>query len=187
MGLYALTSSEQQREHFWQPSGTRFRIENVVVQCLCKADHSHYKPEEGANWSTMNPLYSHGIAWHMVNKVIYCHIPIYVSKRVITITRSMFWHVDTADLTLLLSFSDALLWWICQKTEQMMANRHVHSAGIWSHSATCMWYFFFNEKMWDVKIKLNSPYCCFKNVSLFRKKGKWAAETDTMLQQHYMQ
>lgn len=29
---------------------------------------------------------------------------------------------------------------------------------------------FFNKKMWDVKIKLNSPYCCFKNVSLFRKK-----------------
>lgn len=46
---------------------------------------------------------------------------------------------------------------------------------------------FFNKKMWDVKIKLNSPYCCFKNVSLFRKKGKWAGEPDTMLQQHYMQ
>lgn len=51
-----------------------------------------------------------------------------------------------------------------------MANRHVHSAGIWSHSATCMWYFF-NKKMWDVKIKLNSPYCCFKNVYLEKKEN----------------
>lgn len=36
----------------------------------------------------------------------------------------------------------------------------------------CSIFFFFNKKMWDVKIKLNSPYCCFKNVSLFRKKSK---------------
>lgn len=44
--------------------------------CNVSTDGSQYEPEEGASWSIMIPLYIHGIAWHMVNKVIYCHIPV---------------------------------------------------------------------------------------------------------------
>lgn len=123
---YALTSLEQQREPFWQPSGTRFRIENVVVQCLCKADHSHYKPEEGANWSIMNPLYSHGIAWHMVNKVIYCHIPIknVMSTNVEQVLTPRGYCRSDLDCE---RQRHSPLMDLPKKTEQMMANRHVHS------------------------------------------------------------
>lgn len=40
------------------PAGLTSALKNVVVQCLCAADHSPYEPEEGASWSIMNPLYS---------------------------------------------------------------------------------------------------------------------------------
>lgn len=50
------------------------------MQCLCNGDHFQYEPEGGASWSIMNPLYSGGIAWHMVNKVIYCHIILCISN-----------------------------------------------------------------------------------------------------------
>lgn len=57
-------------------------LTSALKMWLCNvfAVRSQYEPEEGASWSIMIPLYSHGIAWHMVNKVMYCHIPIYFLK-----------------------------------------------------------------------------------------------------------
>lgn len=113
------------------PAGLTSALKNVVVQCLCAADHSPYEPEEGASWSIMNPLYSqwysmaHGeqsdllshSSMHFKPSVLIVFLSVRLNKKQPMFRWAWFDNIRILQMwhtSLLLGFNDAFLCWTCQ-------------------------------------------------------------------------